>query len=192
MKALPHSLSILLFFLGSLSVACNGTTPQTLTPSPAASVTESGPSPEATAAEETIAVPFTTIIQDAPLGDEPAEPTYAVITAPGGWERIEGQLPPEAVAAGREGNQEQLFFIAFGGARASSGYQMTISSLRSSGDQLLVTVDEQRPDADDIVEPAMTLPFHVVAVPTHELPEGVASVIFQRSNGEIIHEQPFP
>lgn len=186
------------------TVACGGAAPtmtpisQPSSPSPEA-LSTSGETrqetpeetPQETAAEAPL-ISFETIAQDAPLGDEPVDPAYAVIVTAEGWDRVLERLPADAVEAGRNADQSQVFFAAFAGAKASSGYHVTITSIQPEADQLHVTVKEERPGEDDIVEPAMTLPFHVVAVPDAEIPEGVTSVLFQDESGQTLVERPLP
>jgi hypothetical protein len=179
----------LLLFLAAVStVSCGGETPAvapTIQPTKAAATSEPAP-------EETADIPFSTIAQDAPLGDEPADPAYTVVAAPEGWSDLQNQLPSEAMEAGRDADPSQLILIAFTGAKASSGYSSTIETIRRQADQLIVTVSEQAPGENDIVEPAMTLPFHVVAVPNDEVPEGVTAVHFQSESGQPLSQHPYP
>ena len=172
----------LLLLVAVSGVACDGTSSEPTTPSPA---------PES-AAEQTDTVSFTTVAHDAPLGDEPAEAAYAVIGAPQGWERAAERLPDDAVAAGRDAGDDRVFFVAFAGAKASSGYRITIASIEVQGDDLVVTVEQESPGEDEIVEPAMTVPFHVVAVADDALPEGVTAVRFRDGGGQTLAEKAYP
>lgn len=194
------SIIALLVLVMAGTVACGGTAPTAAPISPASSPS---PGPDSTpdeppeetlgeTSEVTPAIAFTTIAQDAPLGDEPADPAYLVIVTAEGWSRIEERLPADAVEAGRNADQSQVFFTAFAGAKASSGYHITITSIQPEADQLLVIVKEDRPGEDEIVEPAMTLPFHVVAVPGSEFPEGITAVLFQDERGQTLAEHPYP
>ena len=162
------------------------TTPSTMTPMSAAT-----PTTETLA--ETDGVPFTTVAQDAPLGDQPAEPAYVVVTAPDTWSDVQDQLPSDAVDAGRDAaaTNESVVIVAFAGAKATSGYGISIESIRHDGDRLIVTVTERTPDEDAIVEPAMTLPFHVVRISADELPDSVMSVVFQDKTGSTLAQQAY-
>jgi hypothetical protein len=103
-------------------------------------------------------------------------------------------FPPDALQAGREAtrNASSIALIAFAGVKATSGYRVTIDTLGIENNRLIVIVREQHPDEDATVEPAMTLPYHVIAVPRDALPDGVTQIAFQDTTGTILTQQPYP
>lgn len=117
---------------------------------------------------------FEIIQQEAPLGDHPSEPAYWVITSPDHWDALEGAIPEEALAAGSkfEGWGSSLVLVVYAGVKGSSGYSIQIRSIQAEENHWTVTVSETKPDADQIVEPAKTVPYAVVGVSTDDLPAG--------------------
>ena len=139
-------------------------------------------------------IPFETLAQEAPLGDHPPTPVYAVMIKPDTPADWQANVPAEAVRAGQKGarDPETVTILAFAGAKATSGYQITVDAIRRQGNQLIITVSEQQPDEDATVEPAMTLPYHVVAVPRDALPDPVTRVVFQNAGGTPLAQRPYP
>lgn len=183
-KDLRPLMALVWFLL--LSVACGGTGPESDAPSPTAETPAAGEGVQATE------LSFTSIAQDAPLGDEPAEAAYVAIDDAEGWERAAERLPADAVEAGRSAMDNRVVFVAFAGAKGSSGYQIAIQSMVVQDDELLVTVAEESPGEEEVVEPAMTVPFHVVAVAAEAIPDGTTTVRFQDEGGRTLAEVPNP
>jgi hypothetical protein len=133
--------------------------------------------PMETEAPEPSALPVWTIAQEAPLGDHPTEPFYTVVARPDEWSELQGRLPPVAIQAGVQAGPEDgsVIVVGFGGAKGSSGHSLTVESVVQDGDRVIVTISQQAPDPDAIREPAMTLPYHLVAIPTEalDLPRGL-------------------
>lgn len=179
---LPAMFAWLLLLVVMGGAACGGAAPD------AASSPETAPA----VTEEAAAIRFTTVAQEAPLGDEPADPAYMAIAKAQGWELAAERLPADAVEAARSVGEQQVAFVAFAGARGSSGYQITIRSIEVRGDELLVTVEEKRPGENENVEPAMTVPYHVVAVAGEAIPQAVTAVRFQDEGGETLAEESYP
>jgi len=136
-------------------------------------------------------LPLTTIAQQAPLGDLPAEPLYTVVSQPEEWRELQAVLPAPAVEAGLQASQsaDRLLVVAFAGMRPSSGYQITIEAVRWQNDHLAITISQTTPGADDIVEPATTLPYHLVTLPT-EISAGTdLSYVFYGEEGTILAQK---
>lgn len=159
---------------------------------PAAEPVDPPPADIAPTPDDTL--PFETIAQEAPLGDHPPTPVYAVMIKPDASTDWRANVPAEAVRAGREAARERdrVAILVFAGAKATSGYQITVDAIRRQGNQLIVTVSEQRPDEDAKVEPAMTLPYHVVAVPRDALPDPVTRVVFRNAEGTPLARRAYP
>lgn len=178
LKYLP---SLLLFILLMVMTGCNTNTP-----------TSADSQSAVTAAQEERALSFNTLAQEAPLGSEPTTPAYLVNTTAAAWDQTAMQLPPEAIAAAQTAAPSEMVVVAFAGAKASSGYQITITNIEHLAKQLQITVREQQPAADEIVEPAMTLPFHVVTLPTESLPAEITSIRFQNESGTTLAQHSMP
>lgn len=129
------------------------------------------PAPVGTWQPTLVTIPFWTIAHEAPLGDHPTEPHYAVVSQPGEWSELDGHLPPAAIEAGRKAGpaQDHLIVAAFAGVKGTSGYSLTLDSLVVDENRVIVTVSQQAPEPAAVREPAMTLPYHLVAVPMDAL-----------------------
>lgn len=140
----------------------------------------------------TATMPFTTIAQEAPLGDHPAAPLYAVVSHPGEWDQLRGRLPDEAVEAGIRSTQlnGDLIVVAFAGVKYASGHSITVNNIVQEGDQLVIVVSETAPRPDDIVEPATTLPYHLVAFPGESLDlDRVRTFVFRDEQGAVLSQE---
>jgi hypothetical protein len=113
------------------------------------------------------ALPLATIAHDSVLGDHPTEPFYTVVAHPDEWSELQGHLPTAAIEAGSQAGpaQDSLIVVAFAGAKDTSGHSLTVERVVRDQDRVIVTVWEQGPELGAIVEPATTLPYHLVAVP---------------------------
>ncbi len=115
-------------------------------------------------------LPVTLLLQAAPLGDMPAQPVYTIVTDPKEWDNLNGQIPEAALQAGREASAAgQIVIVAFAGVKGSSGYQVSVREATRQADRLIITVEQTAPSADDIVEPATTLPFAIATIPSDTL-----------------------
>jgi hypothetical protein len=119
-------------------------------------------------------ITFKTIAQKAPLGDHPVDPAYLVLTEQSQWEELQGVIPDQALTAGKalDGWDSNLVLVVFSGAKGSSGYTIEVDSINSTDSGWTVNLIEGGPDADQITEPAMTLPYAIVQVPREYLPKG--------------------
>ncbi len=136
-------------------------------------------------------IPFATVAQGTPLGDQPDQPLYTVVTQPDRWQELTGRMPAEAGQAGVDAVQSnQILVLAFAGARSSSGYQISVERIVREGDRLVITVSETEPDPDQIVEPATTLPYHLVALSPNDVNTAtVSTIIFQNTDEAILNQQ---
>ena len=133
-------------------------------------------------------LPFRTVAHAAPLGDRPMDPAYAVMMKPDTPTKMEATFPPDALEAAESAarKDDTLAILAFGGVKATSGYHVTIEKIRRDGDRLVVTVVSRGPEEDDKVEPAMTLPYHVVAITQGDIPDAVTRVAFRDEDGNTL------
>lgn len=140
---------------------------------------------------ESTPVPFTTVVQGAPLGDQPAGPLYTVATEAGQWQELRDRIPSEAADAGADSiRSDQILILAFGGVKGSSGYQIDIEQVVREGDQLVITVSEMSPDPDQVVEPATTLPFHLAAISPADVDTSrISTVVFQDTEHTILNQE---
>ena len=94
--------------------------------------------------------PFETILIDAPLGDDPVDPAYLVITEPSQLEQLQGVIPDLALTAGNlfAGWDLNLILIVFSGVKGSSGYGIQIDSITAADNRWTVFVTETRPSAE--------------------------------------------
>ncbi len=157
------------------------------------------PTPRPTPSSEraptgTDGLPFRTVAQAAPLGTRPSDPAYSVMVKPDVQARLEVTFPTDALEAGETAVRDDgtLALLAFGGVKATSGYQVAVEEIRRAGERLVVTVIEHGPEADDKVEPAMTLPYHVVAVTREEIPDAVTRVVFEDESGRVLNQAAYP
>jgi hypothetical protein len=157
----PRTVSLICILIGSL-VACesNQTAPST------ASLTEASTPSTPTLKPAQKAIPYRTIAQDAPLGSHPADPLYTIVTSLQGWEALKDRLPPPALQAGQHAFQggDELLVVAFAGAMGSSGYKITIEGISQESGGVIVQLRMEKPDPETIVEPAMTLPYHLISL----------------------------
>jgi hypothetical protein len=146
--------------------------------------------PEVTPAPEELA--FRVIEQAAPLGDHPKDPFYLVVTANSAWETLTSDVPSQALEALKKAAQseQELYLLAFAGVRGTSGYALSIAAIRLEGTRCTVVIAETKPTQDDIVEPAMTLPYVVAALPYGELPRGEhLTFLFANPQGTVLSRQ---
>lgn len=137
-----------------------------------------------------ISIPVTPLIQAAPLGDTPAQPVYALAAREDDWRRLEGRIPEAALQAGRQaGTAGQVVVVAFGGVKGSSGYRVDVREAVLQAGALTITVTVTGPGADDIVEPASTLPFALAALPGHALAAARAYTIVDERGHALARDQ---
>lgn len=172
-----------------------GVAPPVATPavtSPVAPATASPAEPEtaamagAAAPEEAAAVPFTTIAHGALLGAVPASPLYTVLE-PAEWDQLRSLLPASLFQAGvPAAGSETLIVVAVAGVKNSSGYELTIRRITRSGSLLTVVVEETGPEPEQIVEPAATVPYHIVAPDRGAPGDAPARVVFVDTAGNTV------
>lgn len=94
-----------------------------------------------------------------------------MVTRPSEWGELDGHLPPSAIESGRKAGpaQDHLIVAAFAGVKGTSGYSLTLDSLVVDENRVIITVSQQAPEPGAVREPAMTLPYHLVAVPLEAL-----------------------
>jgi hypothetical protein len=138
-----------------------------------------------------VSVSFTTVDRAAPLGDEPAQPVYRLVPCPGEWAGLQALLPERAFAAGvRARSPSEALIVAFAGVRPSSGHHIVVDRIEAGEGEIVISVSRVSPASGDIVEPATTLPYHVVAFPRSGLPSTCSTkVTFRSTDGEILHRQ---
>jgi hypothetical protein len=130
--------------------------------------------------------------QVAPLGDHPKEPFFTVVSSLAEWETLAIKAPAQALETGKKAFQtgQELYLLGFAGVRGTSGFMLSIDSIRLEGKQCTVVVTETKPAQNEIVEPAMTLPYVLVAVSYGELPYGEdLTFVFVNSEGTILNQQ---
>ncbi len=142
----------------------------------------------ALSAQSTTTIPFITIAQQATLRGGPTGPFYTVVKAAQG-DRLPGQLPARIAEAGLQAGQVNLIIVAVAGVKSSSGYSITIEKISQADQQLIIEVSQTEPEADDIVEPAATMPYHLAAVNAEALdPADVSCFTFQNVKGDILEQ----
>lgn len=141
---------------------------------------------------ETVGVPFRTVAQAAPLGNRPPDPACAVIVKPDTPAGLETTFPPDALEAAETVARDDgtIAVLAFAGTKATSGHQITIENIQREGKQLIVTVIERDPEEDANVEPAMTLPYHVISLTRASMPDGITHVVFRDESG-LLHREVY-
>lgn len=136
-------------------------------------------------------VEFTTIRQDTPLGDGPEDPAYLALTGSNQLDAAQGQIPKAALeqAQDRVAGENELILVVYAGRKSSSGYSIQIDQVAWQGDRMTVVVSEEAPDEEDVVEPALTMPYHLVKVDGKEMDfSGTWQVRFENQQGEILKE----
>ncbi len=91
-------------------------------------------------------LPFQLIHEAAPLGDQPEQPLYIA-------------------------DPQNLILVVYAGRQPSSGYSIAVEGIYPQEDVTLVRVEEILPGPEQITEPAVTLPYQIVAVSKKEFPE---------------------
>lgn len=135
-------------------------------------------------------VPVTLLTQAAPLGDAPAQPIYALVLSDSDWEPLDGQIPEAALQGGRQADHAaQVIVVAFAGVKGSSGYQVSVREAALQASELIITVAITAPGADDIVEPASTLPFALAAIPRDALAAARSYAIVDEGGHTLIRNQ---
>jgi hypothetical protein len=132
-------------------------------------------------------LPVTLLLQAAPLGDTPAQPVYTIVTDPKEWDNLNGQIPEAALQAGRKADVPII--VAFAGVKGSSGYQVDVPRAQLEADRLIITVEVAAPGADDITEPATTLPFAIATIPSDTLSAARAYTIIDDRGVELSRGQ---
>jgi hypothetical protein len=148
--------------------------------------------PETTSPSSTGTVPFATVKQAQPLGTEPGAPYYAAVAQPGEWNQLRSHLPAAAIEAGQHAAQTApaLYLVAAAGRKGSSGYRITIESITQEGKLLNVMVTQTAPQPEAIVEPAATLPYHLVVVDPQQLPAAASyDIVFRTEQGDELQRQ---
>ena len=139
----------------------------------------------------TLAILLTSIAHEAPLGGHPREPLYAVATSSKEWNKLRGRIPDQAIEAGiRTGElNDNLILIAFGGAKPSSGYSITFKRVVQEGDYLFIHIFHTKPSLNKIVEPASTLPYHLVTLPKEKLyPARILTFVFFDEKDNVLNQ----
>jgi len=118
-------------------------------------------------------LPFQVIHEAAPLGDQPEQPLYTVVSGREEWEALSSSLPAEAIAAGVQAaaDMENLILVVYAGQQPSSGYSIAVEGIYPQEEVYLVRIKETRPGSETITEPAITLPYQIVAISRIEFPE---------------------
>jgi PrcB C-terminal len=65
--------------------------------------------------------------------------------------------------------RQQVYVVATG-PRSSTGYDLRIVRVRDEGDHIVVVVRERTPSLGDDVEPRVTFPFRMIALPRTDEP----------------------
>jgi hypothetical protein len=125
------------------------------------------------------AVQFTRVSQGAPLGDHPTEAFYSVVTGANAWDDVRSKAPQALAQAGEKDAKagKVIYLAAFSGVKPSSGYSLEAQKITCQGDQCTLFFVENKPGAQTVVEPAMTLPYLLVSVPANQFTSG-AKVTF--------------
>jgi PrcB C-terminal len=129
------------------------------------------PPSQATAdSSEITSLPYQTIDQGAPLGDTPEQSTYTVVTQADEWNALTSSLPAAAITTGKKAgpDQDTIILAVFAGLRPSSGYTIEVEGIYPIGNLWVVCVTETPPQADQVTEPATTLPYHLVSLSRQE------------------------
>ena len=138
-----------------------------------------------------LTIPLTSIAHEAPLGDHPSEPLFTVVAFPEEWNKLRGRVPDQAIEAGiRYGKlNDKLILVAFAGIKPSSGHSITLNSVVQEGDQLFVHIFHTKPGLNKIVEPATTLPYHLVTLPKEKLyPTHILTFVFCDEKGHVLNQ----
>jgi len=136
-------------------------------------------------------IPLTSIVHEAPLGGHPREPLYTVATSSKEWNKLRGRIPDQAIEAGiRTGElNDNLILIAFAGAKPSSGYSITFKRVVLEGDYLFIRIFHTKPSLNKIVEPASTLPYHLVTLPKEKLyPARILTFVFYDKKENVLNQ----
>ncbi|MCS7059924.1 MAG: protease complex subunit PrcB family protein [Anaerolineae bacterium] len=150
-------------------------------PVPPTQTTEAG-----VASMRSVVIPVSVLLQAAPLGDTPSEPIYTLITDLKAWDELAGRIPQSAWDVGRQAAAAgQVVILAFAGEKGSSGYRVDIPQVQLQAEQLTVTVSVVAPDAQQIVEPASTLPFVLATIPRETL-GAVRTCLFEDEQGRAL------
>lgn len=134
---------------------------------------------------------FTTISQDAPLGDGPEDPAYLALTGSNQLDAAQDQIPEAALEQAQDqvAGEDELILVVYAGRKNSSGYSIQIDRVAWQGDRMTVVVSEEAPEEEDVVEPALTVPYHLVKVDGKEMDfSGTWQVRFENQQGEILKE----
>lgn len=146
-------------------------------------------------------LPFQVIHTAAPLGDQPEQPLYTLVSGPEEWEALSSRLPAEAIVAARQAaaDPQNLVLVVYAGQQPSSGYSISVEGIYSQEEVYLVRVEEILPGPEQITEPAVTLPYQIVAISKKEFPKDVdLTFVFQDTQNKelaritINSEVPYP
>ena len=150
---------------------------------------------------ESKSLPIRLVDEAAPLGDQPEQPLFTVVGSPEEWDALEGSLPAQAIAAGMRASAdlENLVLVVFAGQKPSSGFRIAVEGIYPQDDVYLVRVEETLPGPEQITEPAVTLPYQVIAISRNEFPEAAdITFVFQDTQNKelarttINSEAPYP
>lgn len=131
---------------------------------------------------ETHSLFFQVVGEAAPLGDQPEQSFYTVVSGPEEWEALAGSLPEAAIIAGSQAaaDESNLILVIYGGPQPSSGHSIRVTGIYPQDGVYLVRVEEIQPGPEKITEPAMTLPYQIVALLRKEFAEGTnITFVFQ-------------
>lgn len=115
-------------------------------------------------------IQFFTLKKGALLGDQPKQAVFEIVTDASQWQSFKDRLPVELVETGsKETKAGNFIVIAYSGAKGTSGYGVEVSRVTYEDMTVLVDVVESRPGSNVIVEPAMTLPYHIIVFSSHDI-----------------------
>ena len=146
--------------------------------------------PQSTPSEPTRkSIPFKTIKQEAPLGDQPTQPYYGVVEQLSDLDNLASKLPPQALEAARQAYQPGgLILVTFAGVKGSNGYQIAIQSIWEEENQIIIQVVQIKPGVSQVVEPAKTLPFYLAGLTRTDLPQNSPlEFVFKDDLGQILN-----
>jgi PrcB C-terminal len=139
-----------------------------------------------------VKITFQIVEAGALLGDKPKEPVFAAISTSKEWDALDQSLPSTLILNGKEAMKSYpaLYLLAYTGVKGSSGYKLEITNIELDKGQYIVKVTESAPTQGTVVEPAMTLPYVLVAIPLDELPHNQKiTFVFTNPQGAVLNQQ---
>jgi hypothetical protein len=125
----------------------------------------------AAAVAATPPIPFRSVAQQAPAGNDPAKPTVFVVTKPLQLKLFEEHLRPEdRVKARAVKLGERTLLAVFAGAKPTGGFAVAVKRLSLVAGRLTVAVEVREPSPDAMVIQAFTSPYQLVSVARSALP----------------------